>query len=66
MEVTPPHCSSADMRSVRDFSILRPERTRIESRGLSNMIASVSLDFGGTGKMCAIGKRVDTEGIAFS
>jgi hypothetical protein len=35
-----------------------------ESREMSNMIALVSLDFGGTGSMCGIG--VDADGRAFS
>jgi hypothetical protein len=37
-----------------------------ESREMSNMIALVSLDFGGTGSMCGIGIGVDADGRAFS
>jgi hypothetical protein len=33
---------------------------------ISNMIALVSLDFGGAGSMSAIGKGVDADGHAFS
>ena len=33
---------------------------------MSNMIALVSLDFGGAGSMCGIGKGVDADGRAFS
>jgi hypothetical protein len=33
---------------------------------MSNIIALVSLDFGGAGSMCGIGKRVDADGRAFS
>jgi hypothetical protein len=32
---------------------------------MSNMIALVSLDFGGAGSMCGIGKGVDADGCAF-
>jgi hypothetical protein len=32
---------------------------------MSNMIALVSLDFGGGGSMCGIGKGVDADGRAF-
>jgi hypothetical protein len=33
---------------------------------MSNMIAPVSLDFGGIGSMCGIDKGVDADGRAFS
>jgi hypothetical protein len=46
-------------------SILGP-CTCSESREMSNMIALVSLDFGGAGSMCGIGKGVDADGRAFS
>jgi hypothetical protein len=36
-----------------------------KSREMSNMIALVSLDFGGAGSMCDIGKGVDADGCAF-
>jgi hypothetical protein len=35
-----------------------------ELREMSSMIALVSLDFGGTGSMCGIGKGVDADGRA--
>jgi hypothetical protein len=37
-----------------------------KSSEMSNMIALVLLDFGGTGSMCGIGKGVDADGRAFS
>ena len=46
-------------------NIIEPDLNS-ESREMSNMIALVSLDVGGTGSMCGIGKGVDADGRAFS
>jgi len=36
-----------------------------ELREMSNMIALVSLDFGGAGSMCGVSKGVDADGRTF-
>ena len=51
--------------SLLSQTILGPDLNS-KSREMSNMIALVSLDFGGTGSMCGIGKGVDADGRAFS
>jgi hypothetical protein len=52
-------------RQPAQATILWPDLNS-KSSEMSNMIALVLLDFGGTGSMCGIGKGVDADGRAFS
>jgi predicted ATPase len=53
------------LASTRQDILERTDGIPLFIEEMSNMIALVSLDFGGAGSMCGIGKGVDADGRAF-